>query len=133
MSIVWSEEFATGMPKIDDQHRKLFDMLNQLESQRRSGDSAGKMMEIVKGLARYAQEHFSYEEGCMEKCKCAVGSVNKLAHQRFLRMVESTLKEFESTPPPRDFFDKLHREVEDWIRSHICKIDVQLRKHATSV
>ena len=121
------------MPEIDDQHRRLFDMLNQLEAQRLRKEPAGKMMEIVKGLARYAQEHFSREENCIEKCACAVGSVNKLAHQRFIRLVENSLREFCSTPPPPAFFDGIHREMEDWIRNHICKIDVQLRKHASTV
>lgn len=131
MSIEWNDSFSTGVAAIDNQHRQLFDLLNQLEAMKQRGDSAAKMMEIVRSLASYAQDHFSYEEGCMERCACAVGAVNKLAHQRFLRMVEGTLKQFGNTTPPRDLFDMLHREMQDWINSHICKIDVQLRKHAS--
>ena len=83
------------------------------------------MMSVVDALAKYAQEHFACEEGCMERCACPIGSVNKLAHQRFVRMVESTIREFKYKPPTRDVFESLHREVTDWIKDHICKIDIR--------
>jgi len=133
MGIAWKDEFSTGIPAVDDQHRRLFQMLNDLEHQLRRGEATGKMMEIVHGLAQYATEHFSFEESCMQQCACPVASVNKMAHKRFGRMVDNTLREVGSQPPPRQFFENLHREVEDWIRNHICTIDVQMQKYAKSV
>ena len=70
MPIQWSEEFSTGSSEIDTQHRRLFDMLNDLECRLAANESPKSMTDIVDGLARYAVEHFSYEEGCMEKCAC---------------------------------------------------------------
>ena len=54
MSIEWDDSFSTGVTAIDNQHRQLFDLLNQLEGNEQRGDSAAKMMEIVRSLALYA-------------------------------------------------------------------------------
>jgi hemerythrin len=107
-------------------------MLNSFEGRLRNGESPTILVDVVHGLAAYAKEHFAFEEGCMERCACSAASVNKLAHQRFVRMVTGMLEEFKTTPPSRDAFESLHRELVDWLKSHICKIDIRLRERATA-
>jgi hemerythrin-like metal-binding protein len=127
MCIQWSDKFATGVPEIDTQHRRLFDMVNDLEGRLRRNEAPARMMDILDSLARYASEHFSFEEDCMERCACPRAAVNKLAHQRFVHTVDSALREIKSKPAARDVFASLHKEVEDWLVDHICKIDTSLR------
>ena len=81
----------------------------------KSGESRkeppAKMMDVLDGLADYAVKHFSFEEGCMEPCACSAASVNKLAHQRFVRLVrlrdpglqdQAALGRCLRVAPPRD-------------------------------
>jgi hemerythrin len=130
MSIQWREEFATGVPEIDAQHRRLFDMVNDLEVRLHRGDSPAKMTDLLDGLARYASEHFAFEEDCMHRCACPKAAVNKLAHLRFVRVVDGALRQSKCEAPARGLFESLHKEVAEWLVDHICKIDTSLRSCA---
>jgi hemerythrin-like metal-binding protein len=86
------------------------------------GETLAKMTSVVDRLAQYAQEHFVFEEGCMQRCSCSAAGVNKMAHQRFVRMVEATIKALKSEPPTRDAFESLHRGATCWVNKHIHKL-----------
>ena len=130
MSIQWSEDYATGINEVDDQHKCLFDLLDNFEQRLRGGEDPTKMVDVLDGLAEYAAKHFTFEEGCMDRCRCTAASVNKLAHKRFIRMVDGMIQQFRRETPGREEFEALHREVLDWLKSHICKIDIRLRDNA---
>jgi hemerythrin len=127
MAIEWTEEYATGNAEVDAQHRRLFDLLNSLEQRINKGEPPAEMVDVFDGLAAYAKEHFAFEERCMEQCACSAAGVNKLAHQRFLRMVGSSLQDLRLQEPTLKVFKSLHWELTDWLRNHICKIDTSLR------
>jgi len=127
VGIEWTEEFATGNGEIDTQHRRLFDMLNNLERRISMGEPPSKMLDVFDGLVAYTREHFSFEEGCMHRCACSAASVNKLAHQRFLRMLDTSIQGFKTQQPTVNDFKALHWQLTDWLCSHIRKIDRSLR------
>ena len=129
MSIQWDEEYATGVREIDDQHKRLFEMMGDLERRLGRGEAPSNMMDVLDGLADYAVRHFSFEEGCMERCACPAASVNKLAHQRFVRMVNAAIQDFRTRPPTSEDFEAINREMVNWLTSHICKIDKRLGQH----
>ncbi|MGM0632688.1 MAG: bacteriohemerythrin [Pseudomonadota bacterium] len=59
----WNENFATGIPSIDEQHYKLVEILNRLARQFADGVFSGEELnKIVDELADYAHYHFSSEE-----------------------------------------------------------------------
>ena len=127
MPIQWGEEFATGNHEVDAQHRRLFDMLNNLEQRINKGELPSKMVDVIDGLAAYTKEHFAFEEGCMERCACSAAKVNKLAHQRFLRLVDSCMIGLRMQEPTIKDFKNLHVELTDLVCNHICNIDTSLR------
>jgi hemerythrin len=51
MPIEWGEEFATGNREVDAQHRRLFEMLNNLEWRINRGNSPSEMVDVFDGLA----------------------------------------------------------------------------------
>jgi hemerythrin-like metal-binding protein len=127
MAIQWSEEYATGNGDIDTQHRRLFDMLNSLERRINRQEAPSKMVDVIDSLTAYAKEHFCFEERCMERCACPAASINKLAHQRFLRMVDTCVMGLKSQEPTLKDFKNLHWELTDWVSNHIRKVDTSLR------
>ncbi len=85
--ITWSEDFATGFPRIDAEHRKLVDLLNELEAAVHRGQGSGLIGPIVEDLRSYADFHFRHEESCMEQHRCPTAAQNRQAHAHFLAMV----------------------------------------------
>jgi hemerythrin-like metal-binding protein len=134
MALDWSEAYATGVRQIDDQHRRLFEMVNSLEKQLQRNEPPERLAWVLKELADYAARHFACEEDLMKQCGCATACVNRLAQQRFTRMVEERLASMRNGRlPDRGFFEGLHRDVCNWLREHICQIDLKMRAHAGSI
>jgi hemerythrin len=133
MSLEWSESYRTGVRQIDEQHHWLFELLNDLERHLGRGDSVEKMIAVVVGLAAYTKEHFACEEGLMDGCGCPTACVNKMAHQRFIRLVEAKISEMHRGGLRREDFESLHREVEDWLVQHIGRIDQRMKEFAGAV
>jgi hemerythrin-like metal-binding protein len=58
----WNVNFETGIPIIDDQHRRLFELINRLASSLSRGDDAADLDVVFGELATYAEYHFKTEE-----------------------------------------------------------------------
>ncbi|MEX8503547.1 MAG: hemerythrin domain-containing protein, partial [Leptothrix ochracea] len=58
----WDDHFNTGFSDIDQQHRKLVDLLNQLASQIANGAHAETLESVFDELAAYTVYHFDTEE-----------------------------------------------------------------------
>lgn len=58
----WNVNFETGIPIIDDQHRRLFELINRLASSLSQGDDAADLDAVFGELATYAEYHFKTEE-----------------------------------------------------------------------
>lgn len=58
----WSDNFNTGLAEVDQQHRKLAELLNRIASQVASGANVQVLGEIFDELADYAIYHFECEE-----------------------------------------------------------------------
>jgi len=63
----WDKNFETGISLIDEQHKKLVDILNQLAAHLANLSSVNELDKIFDELANYADYHFKCEEGIWSK------------------------------------------------------------------
>lgn len=126
--IAWDDRFLTGNQMIDQQHRNLFRLVNQMESGIEEGRTTVHLREILRHLKNYTATHFSYEEMCMARSKCAAACRNKDAHEKLLRVIE----EFESRIQDEGSSEELARRLTDtmsqWLVGHIGTVDIELRR-----
>ena len=125
--ITWSNEFATGVDFVDHDHQVLIDNLNRLEAALRDGEGAARIGDLVTFLERYAKEHFAREERCMDQVRCPVAAQNRIAHQEFIATIADAKDRLFGTNTATAVSIKVHREMCQWIREHILKIDTHLR------
>ncbi|WP_304544360.1 bacteriohemerythrin [Sulfurimonas microaerophilic] len=59
----WDSNFETGIEKIDEQHKKLVEILNRLAAHLASHSNIDELNDIFDELANYADYHFKTEEG----------------------------------------------------------------------
>ena len=120
---------STGIDTIDEQHRRLFDMINEIE--RMMGgyapDQNTKIGGLISGLVNYVTNHFAHEEELMEKNKCHTAEVNKLAHQRFNKQVGTWVERWQKSQDP-SIVQEMGAFLGQWLSGHICTIDVGLRR-----
>ena len=60
--IKWSPNFVTGIDIIDQQHRMLVDLMNELSEAHEAGKDRQLLVDLIKKLGVYAATHFAQEE-----------------------------------------------------------------------
>lgn len=124
--ISWSENFSTGIARIDSDHKTLIAMINELEDAQMAGRGSRVITDILVKLAAYAQEHFICEEGCMHRYQCANADANRQAHVNFSRMIAEAQDRLNAGNGAL-IAKHIHLELADWLVSHVLKIDSSLR------
>jgi len=85
----WNSSYSVKIKRCDDDHKKLFLLIEDLNDAMRSGEGKLIVDGIVDDLARYAQVHFATEEALMAKAKFPGLAAHQAEHQKF---VESVVK-----------------------------------------
>jgi len=126
--LAWSEDFATGSPLVDMQHRMLIERINQLEKLL-GGPLPAKAVcdDLLHFLETYVGTHFRYEEQCMEKARCPAHEKNKQAHAAFLGVFAKFKERYQAEGPKPELLKGLQTTASDWIKNHILTIDIQLK------
>lgn len=62
MYIEWKEEYATGVPRIDEQHQQLVHLLDDLYQQIGPNTETSVVLDHLHRFNQYADAHFSTEE-----------------------------------------------------------------------
>ena len=128
--LIWNEQYASGSPVIDQQHRQLFHHLNQLEGLLVQTNPTYKdvvtIIELLDFLEQYIDTHFSYEEQCMESYRCPAHEKNRKAHQEF----KETFNRFKILAKKEGFrlqmLLDLNQTINTWIQDHILSVDTEL-------
>ncbi len=126
--IQWNDAaMATHVPTIDQQHKRLIDLINAVHDTVQKGRGGDELMRQLTFLGEYAQDHFAHEETIMETHRCPVAGKNKEAHARFLRDYQELVQKAHSDGPTPELAVAVKKLLGDWLNSHICKIDTNLR------
>ena len=118
----WNESYSVKIARMDEQHKKLFSLLDELGNAMLSGTVRETFGKILRGLAEYAKTHFAQEEQLMRQYAYPGYDGHKKLHQEFINQVESFQKEFDSgmaLPIKASVF------LRDWLANHILKADQQ--------
>lgn len=129
--VQWTEQFATGSEKLDQQHRMLIANINHLETMltelNPTREEAEFLVHLVDFLRTYAQSHFRFEEDCMAKYLCPAHAENKQAHEQFLKFFSEFEEQSRKAGFRPDLLRRLYQNLNAWIFDHILRVDCQLR------
>ncbi len=71
MTLKWKDGYLTGVKRVDEQHKKLFVSLNDMEWLINRGAISGQeVKDLMNAVTADVQAHFSFEEGCMKRYDC---------------------------------------------------------------
>lgn len=124
MRIQWDYRYSLGVPELDNQHIKLFDMVNDLMSGIESNFRHEATTGALESFLQYAQEHFSTEERVMQAAGYPGYDEQKTEHQKFTgKMTELTAKvETDSDVTSVE----LAAYIMSWIQNHVLEADAQI-------
>jgi len=126
MFLEWSPMFETGISPVDEQHKKLFQMLNRMAadvSQTKQG--RGQLEKALNALRAYAEQHFVDEEMVMAHSHVVQRHVHlhRMEHKSFIydvnRMGDNALADEELTGR----FEGAIQFVASWLAYHTLRTD----------
>ncbi len=127
--IKFTEDYLTGIPEIDKEHKQLFVLLEQADEQVRNGaDIRTTGMQLLNGLKDYAATHFAHEEAYMESIDDPELPRQRVAHKAFIDRLEHT--NFVGMPDDtmRDAVIDLLNYMSHWLMHHILGSDTLIGK-----
>ncbi len=130
----WNENFQTGIQAIDNQHRKLVELLNKLASRLAFGVGEPELTSIFDELAEYAVYHFKTEEGIWKKHlpDDELPIEHAATHQGFVSEVLK-LREKQSSLAIEQVIEEIVVFLTHWLAFHILEADKHLAKVVLSV
>jgi hemerythrin-like metal-binding protein len=117
----WTDDLSVNIPSIDDQHKKLINMINDFYDSFKSGQSSEKLMELVAGLKEYTSYHFSTEEELLTKHGYPDYDTHKEQHISFVEKVNDVQQRIESGKMVVSV--EVTNFLKDWLENHIKKTD----------
>lgn len=117
----WKEEYSVNVKEIDEQHKLLFKLINELIEAIRSVPSRQKIEEIIGGIVHYKTEHFATEEKYFEMFKYDKAEEHIAAHKQFSVKVEEIQDKFKDDTTAFAF--ALVDFLEDWLIDHLLTMD----------
>ena len=123
----WSVAYATGIPTIDQQHQMLFQTSEDYRAALDLGEGERVYGLVLEFLESFAQAHFGHEEGCMARCGCAVAGQNAAAHRRFIDRLKDFKHRYTATGFSPQDATQLVDFLDQWLASHIARIDIRLK------
>ncbi len=125
----WRDDFATGIPKIDEQHKMLFAMVHDFQLALHEGYGAKVYGGLLDALDLYCRTHFGFEERCMLEHECPVATKNAQSHSRFVEVLKGFRERFTTHGYRHPDATDLVETANAWLSGHICGIDVHLRNY----
>lgn len=125
--IDWTEALSVGIKSIDDQHKKLVDLLNALHDSRAQGQGNEVLKRILNELTNYTVEHFDFEESLLTKHGYADYDRHKQAHDALTRQVKQLNEEFQAGNAKLS--GDLFKFLRSWLNGHIRGTDKLYSQH----
>lgn len=128
----WKEEYSTGIPLVDEQHKKLFEIAGKtyaLINDEFAVDKYDKIIELIEELKDYTVFHFKSEEEYMLSIGYRKFFSHKVEHDDFVEKINSI--DYTQLDQDQDtYLRNILEFVVEWISNHILKLDKMINKPA---
>ena len=121
--ISWSATFSVGIKVIDDQHKELFALVNDMFNHV-VGDAQAERVyfkQVIQKAVDYVKVHFSTEEKIMLHADYPGYGEHKKAHDTFVLTVVEKVKDFEAGK--KFTLLEFTQFLKEWILTHIAIMD----------
>ncbi|MBN2008832.1 hemerythrin family protein [candidate division KSB1 bacterium] len=120
-SITWNDRFSVNVSVIDNQHKKLIALMNELFHAMRLGKGSDAIGSVVDGLLDYATEHFEFEEKYFKEFSFPEAAEHIAQHQSFIKRSATFCRKLRSGDARLSI--EVMNFMTNWLIEHIMKCD----------
>ena len=117
----WREEFSVNIAGIDQQHKKLFDYINEVHEAMRTKRTNEELGQILGKLTKYTEEHFRNEEKYFDQYDYPKAKMHIVEHQVFIDKVRDFKVDFKKGKLLLSL--TIINFLKDWLINHIKGTD----------
>lgn len=119
--IEWSDALSIGVKTIDDQHKGLVAMVNEISEGIKGGWGKEARDAVFVKLVEYTVVHFATEESLMNISNYPGEATHKQHHENLVKTVQQYIKKYQEDPSASNY--DLLFFLKRWLVEHILKDD----------
>ena len=123
----WTKAHAVFVREIDEQHRNLFRMAEELHRAIPAGADLSRTLELLRALVASTEEHFAYEERLMRSTHYSAYNWHKQQHETLRKRMSEFSPRIENGET--DAAILLLEFLSGWLKDHVGLTDRMLGAH----
>ncbi len=124
----WTDKLSVGVGVLDEDHKKLVGMLNELYDAMQAGQGRDSLGRILGGLVQYTKFHFAREEKFFAQTGYPAAAPHKAEHDALTRQVLEVQQKYAAGASATLSLDVM-QFLKTWLINHIQGSDQKYRPH----
>jgi hemerythrin-like metal-binding protein len=124
----WAQEDAMGIPSIDDQHKTMITMINELFDGMQEQKEKEVLESALQMLLLFTADHFQYEEMLFEQTNYPLAQEHRDEHEKLKKQVLEVRKCFDSSLTGLISVE-VSSFLRNWLLEHIRTSDKKFVPH----
>ena len=126
----WDNSYSVHNSKIDEQHKKLFELAAKVEKISDKSVCKNEVKELLAEFFNYMKDHFNDEEKYMHMIGYPDLEEHRKIHKEIIQLMINLIKDIKST---NDLKEKLYLIAKKWLLEHILYEDMKVEKYRKSL
>jgi len=119
--VTWDQSYGVSVSRLDEQHQKLFSLINSLHEAMRQGKGQEVVQDTVRELAAYTATHFRAEEELLRKAGYPGLVAHEAEHQKYVAKVNQFAEDLKAGRNASSI--SVLGFLKDWLAEHILRTD----------
>lgn len=126
----WSDKYSVNVAEIDEQHKKLFSLVNRMYDAMHAGKGRDMIEAIIAEFVDYTDYHFKAEEALLRRNAYPDYDDHKQMHDRLVRDARRIEEAFDSGNTPTAI--EVMLIMTNWLNMHILEQDRKFKSYVAS-
>lgn len=122
MLLKWNQIYSVNVGEIDEQHKKMFDIINRVYDLAEKNIKKNEALEVIKELKDYGSYHLEIEEKYFKKFNYPEADSHIAQHDGYRKKIleiEAKAKELDN----KEFYLEISDFLRKWWLGHIQNVD----------
>lgn len=128
--IEWKPEFSVGVAEIDEQHQKLYAIINKLQTAHRESLDYKAILSILSQLVDYSDYHFRTEDNYMIENSYPLFISHRKEHLSYIRKTGEFIIALENDQAALS--EDIFKFLCEWWQNHIINSDLKYAPYIKS-
>jgi hemerythrin len=124
--LVWKDEYSVNVKELDDQHKNLIEIINNLIEVINAATKEETIVNIITKIVKYKAVHFATEEKYFHQFNYEGTVEHETAHQLFNKKVQEIQAKNKGNVVA--FAYTLVDYLEDWLLDHLVTMDQKYKE-----